>query len=615
MADDSFFGPDDQQRIQAAAETDWGRGIVDAMREAVEERLRHSMEVPELEAGHFHHYFCPTHNRLLAFDWDQPTRHFCPECGVHLEGERYDHAWRVFVHWHNRVFMRNSAVLFIVTGDGGYLERIRSLLLAYAERYPHYRLHGHDMQFNDPWYGGRMFSQTLDEANWAVDVAPAYREALAVMTAEEAKEIEAGLLRPQAETILRNRAGGNWQVWHNAGLACIAVALGDDALLRTALEDPKHGYHAMMRSGVTAEGWWYERSPGYHFYPLDAMVRTAEAVRGRGIDLYDEQLRSMFTGPMQAVYSDLVFPAHNDGWHGVSLTGNAHLYEAAALRFNNEGFRELLAKAYARTERKHWTALLHGRAVRPDRTPLRLPSCVYPDTGVAYLRSDAKTVVLKFGPHGGGHGHPDKLSIAIHDGKREILPDLGTPGYGVPDHTHWYRRTLAHSTVVVDGKDQKATAGRLIGFEAAEEGGEASAECDSAYEGVTMRRALRLSGRRLEDSFVCEATAPHRFEYVLILAEPVGIPRGATAAELPAGGGYERIRHPKEWEVDGKAELSGRGFRLTISSPVRFSLIAGRAPGVPGTTSLKTKMEPCYPLIVRIEGERMEVETVWTLGK
>lgn len=48
------------------------------------------------------------------------------------------------------------------------------------------------------------------------------------------------------------------------------------------------------------------------------------------------------------------------------------------------------------------------------------PSVHFKETGYAVLRSGTKTVVMKYGPHGGGHGHPDKLSISIHDGERRL---------------------------------------------------------------------------------------------------------------------------------------------------------------------------------------------------
>lgn len=59
------------------------------------------------------------------------------------------------------------------------------------------------------------------------------------------------------------------------------------------------------------------------------------------------------------------------------------------------------------------------------------------------------------------HGHPDKLSISIHDGRKEILPDLGTTAYGVPDCYAWYQKTISHNTVTVDRKNQNAVGERF----------------------------------------------------------------------------------------------------------------------------------------------------------
>ncbi len=610
--DYSFFSADDRTRIRASAETDWGRPIVEAMRQAWEERQKHDMAVPERESGHFHHYFCPEHKSLLRFDWDEPARHWCDACGKHLTDERYDHAWVRFVHGHNQTFLRNSTWLYMATGDRTYLEPVRGLLLDYASKYPGYELHGHNMK--PAPYGGKAFSQTLDEAVWMCDVAPAYAEVRPLLTEEEAARIETNLIRACADVIRGNRVGGNWQVWHNAGLACAAVALRDDALLDMAIEDPDYGYHHMMEVGVTKDGWWNERSPAYHFYPLEAMVHTAEAVRCRGIDLYDESLKRMFTGPLQAVYPDLTLPAHNDGWYGTSLDQAAPLYEVAALRFREPSFLDVAERCYAKRGRTHPRALLHGRPIEPDGSPLFLESCVLRDTGIAFLRNGTHTVVLKFGPHGGGHGHPDKLSLALHDGRRELVADMGTPGYGVPDYTAWYKRTISHSTVTGDGADQKPSAGELRAFEARPTGGTVSLVCDTAYPGVHMERRVVLDGARLEDTFLCSSEEPRRYEYILILTEPVAPPESARPASFSEGPGYDRISDAVEWSAEGPVTLSVGSATLTLSAQQSFSLITGTAPGIPGPASASRKdFKPCHPLIVRVEGPRMVVQATWEL--
>lgn len=613
MAEDAwyFFTDADRARMRAAAATPWGASIEAALRRTVAERLQHDMTVPAGEAGHFHHYFCPEHKRLLEFRWESPRAHYCAECDAELTGEKYDYAWIVFVHNHNLRYMQACRSLSVITGEAVHRERIRDLLLDYAAKYPHYKHHGHDMQ-PDAWYGGRMSSQTLDEGVWASEVAAAYHEALPVIAPAQRQTIETGLWRPMAATLLGNPARGNWQMWHNAGLAAIAVALGDAELLDTAINKPVNGYQDMIDSSVTREGWWDERSPGYHFYPLHAMVLTAEAVRCRGIELYDERLRRMFDAPLECVYADLSFPAHNDGWHGVSLRGQAALYEVAALRFAAPRYTEMLSRAYAGGERKSWFALLNGHTIAPNPAPLMLSSTCQPDAGAAYLRAASRTAVLKFGPHGGGHGHPDKLSLTIHNGARELLPDLGTPGYGVPDYTQWYRRTVAHSTVVVDASDQQEAAGTLLAFEARPDGGRVVAGCDTAYPGVSMERTVSLAGDTVRDAFVCAADSERLFDYVLILVDPVAVPADAEPVELE-GAGYSRIERARRWPAPSHAAFAVPGATLTLTLPPFAELINGQAPGIPGAFNKVSTFAPCYPLIVRVRARAMEVRAEWVL--
>lgn len=86
------------------------------------------------------------------------------------------------------------------------------------------------------------------------------------------------------------------------------------------------------------DGWWGEGSPTYHYYPLRAMLLSADAVRCRNINLYDRKLYKMLVAPASGVYADLYFPAHNDGWYGESLIAQVSLYEIACQRYNNDPF-------------------------------------------------------------------------------------------------------------------------------------------------------------------------------------------------------------------------------------------------------------------------------------
>lgn len=611
-----FFSDADRAAIRASAATPWGRAILDSLAGVVERRREHPLAVPLLEGGHLHDYFCPRHNVMLAFDWDRPAAHYCSLCGDCITGDkRRDWAWVNVLHARNLDYLVCATYLYLATGERKYAEYIRDMLLDYASKYPTYFEHNSDRRAT-ALNSGRMFGQSLDEAVWASDAARAYAVARPVMTDREAGAIESGYLRVCADMLLKRRGGGNWQVWHNSGLIALGVALGDDSLIDVALNDPECGYRRLMEACVYPDGWWNEGSPTYHYYPLRAMLLSAGALRCRGIDLFDGKLFRMFASPAQGTYADLVFPAHNDGWHGESLTAQVRLYELAYAHYRDPLLLDVLKRCYREVPRNSYEALLNpdgaafgGEAALPG-------SLVFGDLGVGILRSGRRTVVLKYGPYGGGHGHPDKLSVSVHDGRREILPDLGTSAYGVPAFRGWYRRTLAHNTVTVDGADQRPVAGALKTFRAGASGGTVAAACDDAYAGVGMERTLTLRGERLKDVFIARSDTLHTYDYVLLLTQRPrigGVSQPAKFGELPA---YDYISDVRRYEKRGEFVLEVPGARIgvKVGPAAAFEVFAGTAPGIPSSlNSAPAQSAPvCYPVIVRVRGKGLRVETNWT---
>ena len=434
------------------------------------------------------------------------------------------------------------------------------------------------------------------------------------MTDAERSAIVLGFLRPCAELLMTSRDKGNWQVWHNGGIMALGVALKNDSIIRVALEKPVLGYYDMMKYHVYDDGWWNEGSVVYHFYPLRAILLSAEAVRCRGIDLYDSKMVNMFLSPVQLLYPDMMFPSQNDGWYGTTLFGQLGLYEIVALRTGHPTLKQILAACYGRdsVKRNFPEALINGMKLDGAQSAdsfVSLSSHLFPDLGVGVLRYQDKTVVLKDGPSGGLHGHPDKLSISIHDGRREILPDLGTTAYGVPDCYAWYRRTISHNTVTVDGRDQQPTKGTIVRFEVTPTGGSMEAMTDSAYIGVNMRRSLTLDKRCLTDRFVCRSDSEHVYDYVLILRDPVDIPAMQNDT-LPE---YERISAVRKAEGRSALSLSmADGTRLTLKADAPFECFTGVAPGIP-PTGLKPGAD-VYPLVIRTKGKDLDIEAIWNLA-
>ncbi|MCX5660546.1 MAG: heparinase II/III family protein [Planctomycetota bacterium] len=109
-----------------------------------------------------------------------------------------------------------------------------------------------------------------------------------------------------------------------------------------------------------------------------------------------------------------------------------------------EGFRKEVAAVIAK----------HG-------TVPRIGSVDFKQWRLAILRGGAvphtRTLWLNY-DRGGGHGHNDGLNLGLFAKGLDLMPDMGYPpvqfgGWGSP-RALWYRKTAAHNTVVIDGKDQ-----------------------------------------------------------------------------------------------------------------------------------------------------------------
>src|SRR5688572_11736416 len=129
--------------------------------------------------------------------------------------------------------------------------------------------------------------------------------------------------------------------------------------------------------------------------------------------------------------------------------------------------------------------------------------------GTAFDTPDEIRVLADAGPLGylsiAAHGHADALSFLLSIGDREILVDPGTYSYHTdPAWRRYFRSTLAHNTVGIDGEDQSVQAGNFMWTR------HAQARCIEFETGDDRQRFLgeHYGYQRLEDPVV------HRREIV-----------------------------------------------------------------------------------------------------
>jgi hypothetical protein len=200
-------------------------------------------------------------------------------------------------------------------------------------------------------------------------------------------------------------------------------------------------------------------------------------------------------------------------------------------------------------------------AVRPAERPTHLS-----DAGMTIMRTSGTTgeiwVRCDGGPHGflsiAAHAHADALSVEVrHDGV-DILADPGTYCYhGQPEWRSYFRSTLGHNTLELDGRNQSQSGGPFMWTRHAHtsvlvaNGARWTAEHDGYARGrepASHRRTVHLNRERGEVRVQDDVRAPAAHDCRLafhlgpavtaVLDEHSAVLswRGRTASlELPAG--------------------------------------------------------------------------------
>jgi hypothetical protein len=455
----------------------------------------------------------------IALKTIDATHHRCPKCGQVYSGPPYDDV--IFSNQHDRNLrqMRTAAWAYAITGDKRFAEYAAKVLLGYAERYEQYPYHTNSSsQDAKNRSGGHIFEQTLNEAVClSTEIGPAYDliHDSGVLSASDHEKIREGLILPMLQNLDRNRTGkNNWQTWHDAGMIWGGALLNDPAWVHRAIADPQNGFYYQMDVSVSKEGMWYENSWGYHFYTLQALVNIAETARRLDIDLWsNERLKAMFTLPVHYTMADGMLPRFGDDT-GSSVKSVGRLFEPAYHAYKDPQILSLLPA------RPNFESVLLGRSSEVTATPPALTSRLVEDAGHAILRTNGPaglTAAMTFGPYGGFHGHFDKLSFVFCGFEKELGVDPGrarSQAYRLPIHKNWYKATISHNAVLVDGKSQEAATGKLLQFQQGDGFATVAARCDDAYPGVRHTRRLVLTDSYLLVLDQLHSDGEHEFDWV-----------------------------------------------------------------------------------------------------
>ena len=380
---------------------------------------------------------------------------------------------------------------FLATGDEKHGRAYKDVILAQLRQYEEFgdfRCY-YDLNSPGPWDvvgWGPSFTEAYDLLSaplWAP--APGGQEPARGLLTDEEKVRLFRAVREMGRDLAWS-IGHSTLYMHNTW-ARWSGALGEIAAYWSDLPEAPEWKALLERTlpaiyaGINSDGGWYENTIAYHLFAMDSLLAWYRAVlRLEGADLFSKvfngrTLTSMFDWVVKISPPGGYLPPVNDGQR-ISIKGHAaHVRTAAIL---------------GRSDFLYAAGILPYRAAPDEPTPSRMAprapswgSVLLPDGGFGVLRSgwrpDDFYALVKFGPHGGGHGHYDKASLYLQAFGRPWLID---PGYGL-------KATAKHNTVTVDGADQPAATGRLVKWATGASLDVVSVEHD-AYPRVHHRRTV-----------------------------------------------------------------------------------------------------------------------------
>lgn len=348
-----------------------------------------------------------------------------------LAGLREDEEWRIA--WSKFYFGLNLASAYAETGERRFQHAWERLVDSWIRRVP--------IDFDPTDAIGRRIQNWIYA--WSMFArAPQFNG----FSDGLAEKIVASLA--EQTRYLRNHltAERNHRTLELYALFIVALAL-PEAAADDLLEFAITALYDNLLSDVRPDGVHREQSTHYHMVTLRSFLAARENARRFGLSFpsdYDARLERACEFALHCHRPDGSIPALSDADTG--------------------SYSDLLQLASSLLSRPDF---LYATSAGAQGKPPQQRYASFPDAGYYIQRSGwgegatpfthERFLIFDCGPIGdGGHGHYDLLSVEIAGGGRPLIVDPGRYTYAEyePNMRRWFKGTVAHNTVCVDGFDQ-----------------------------------------------------------------------------------------------------------------------------------------------------------------
>lgn len=319
------------------------------------------------------------------------------------------------------------------------------------------------------------------------------------LTKEDHHNMEA-VLRTAIEVFdgqLRKGEISNWTLAEICGGLYSACVLQDRQLIDRFLYGVG-GAAEHLAKGTFSDGWWFEASIGYNLLCAGLFSEISQAVKHFGINFKDISVPANYSKSVASadIYKDgLSYDAwgpNNKNYRTIPMIWDSLIayYDYRGVIFGINDSSEMKVEGISRTlydprfdmayylyQKQEYAQLMRnvacdnrdllfgvGELPKIENEKVWNKSCYADNAGVAVLRSkkvgvedrEQIQVGVKYGSHGGAHGHYDRVSMTslMRYGRALIGPENIWYSYHTFMYKFYVQNSVAHNMVIVDLKLQ-----------------------------------------------------------------------------------------------------------------------------------------------------------------
>ncbi len=518
------------------------KDMINNMKKEVDNFIKDFKDDPNVNSEWGHYYFCNNDGGRLIFDLNKPHTHVCEVCNKQFTSEIYDGVWVYFYRNTAILTAWKAACLYKALDDKKYLDVVKTIIGFYASNYKKFRIHNKEREVFSSyeemkWGCGRILPQGLNESIIAIRMINALEIIKDDLDTTFLDDVYNNMFRemyyllsPQVESI------HNIRCWNNSAIGVIGLFFNDQEMIDFAFNG-KFNIRRQLREGVTKDNFWYEGSIHYDFFTLEGVSALALYSRIYNYDFGSELdiLHKMFIEPYHYAFNNGYFPNPNDGWPNINLKTYDYIYQVALKVFGERDIvgeitKNILANPLPRTtlplskpyyynnEIAFERLLLNTDIDFNDYKEIKQDTRNYPESQFGLLRNDNFNIFMKYGLNGPSHAHPDIMNFEVMYKDKMISRDVSNPGYQSKLYKEWFKKTIAHNTVVCDGIDQvKRDRCESIVYK----DNKIEAESLDIYLGINYKRSITLLDNGFEDDFIVSSNKDTISDYLFHLEEDI----------------------------------------------------------------------------------------------